>query len=391
MRKAFKFRLYPNRGQRAKLEQTLETCRILYNNSLAERRAAWKEERRSVSYHEQAVVLPSQKESDPRLQEVHSQVLQDVLRRVDKAFQNFFRRVKNGGKPGHPRFRGRGRYDSFTYPQFGFAIVGKKLRLSKIGEVNIKLHRPIEGEVRTCTLRRDADHWYACFSVELPDVPRKAKEEIASAIGVDLGLKELVTLSTGEAIAPPKYLRKSEEKLAKEQRRLSKKKKGSNNRRRQKLKIARVYRKVRNQRSDFLHKLSRKLVDSYDLIAFEDLNIGGMMQSRLAKSIQDAGWSALITFTRFKAEEAGTWVSIVDCNGTSQLCCRCGARVPKSLSTRVHRCGCGLVLDRDVNAAVNILLRGLKSVGLERPDLMPVGGLPLGTPLKQEATLFKGW
>ncbi len=157
MRKSFKFRLYPNGEQRAKLEQTLETCRVLYDQALAERRGAWEREKRSVGYHEQAVALPKLKELYPRLQEVYSQVLQDTLRRVDKAFKNFFRRIENREKPGYPRFKGRDRYESFTYPQFGFAVVDRKLQLSKIGMVNIKLHRPMEGTVKTCTIRRDVD------------------------------------------------------------------------------------------------------------------------------------------------------------------------------------------------------------------------------------------
>jgi len=169
----------------------------------------------------------------------------------------------------------RNRYDSFTYPQSGFAIDGNRLHLSKIGSVKIKLHQPIEGRVKTCTIRRDVDQWYACLSVELPDVQKK--EQITSAAGVDVGLKNIVTLSNGEKIEPPKYLRRSEEKLSREQRRLSRKEKGSENRAKQRIKVARVHRKIRNQRGNFNHKLSRVLVDNYDLIAFEDLRINNVL------------------------------------------------------------------------------------------------------------------
>ncbi len=160
MRRAFKYRLYPSREQRTALEQTLNTCRVLYNNALAERKRQAEMymlpvERHWIRYWDQAAALPVMKEEDPRLQLVYSQVLQDVLRRVDKGFRNFFRRVKAGEKPGYPRFKGWGRYDSFTYPQSGFKIIGKKLVLSKIGIVNIKLHRPFEGVVKTLTIRRD--------------------------------------------------------------------------------------------------------------------------------------------------------------------------------------------------------------------------------------------
>jgi putative transposase len=382
MRKAFRFRLYPNREQREKLEQALETCRVLYNDALAERRDAWMEERRSVTYHEQAVALPSQKESDPSLEEVHSQVLQDVLRRVDKAFRNFFRRVERGEKPGYPRFKGRGRYDSLTYPQSGFEIVGKKLRLSKVGEVNIKLHRSIEGMVRTCTVRRDVDRWYACFTVELPDA---GKVEAGSAVGVDVGVNHLAALSSGETFENPWHLQRSGERLAKEQRRLSRKRKGSKNRGKQRVKVAKLHRRIREQRLDFMHKLSRRLVDRFDLVAFEDLRIKDMLHNRrLAKSISDSAWFMLQSLTAYKAEEAGKTVVFVAPNGTSQECSRCGATVEKGLSERVHRCPCcGLVMDRDVNAAINILKR---AVGEGLADLTPARGLPLGTPLKQEAT-----
>ncbi|MFQ6135734.1 MAG: RNA-guided endonuclease InsQ/TnpB family protein [Candidatus Hydrothermarchaeales archaeon] len=388
MKKTFKFRLYSNRDQKELLGQTLETCRILYNNALAERRVAWKKEKRSVGYHEQAVALPFQKASDPYLPQVHSQVLQDVLKRVDKTYQNYFRRLElyrqgKGEKPGYPRYKGYYRYDSFTYPQSGFKIEGKKLVLSKIGSVDIKLHRPIEGTVKTCTIRRDVDRWYACFTVELPDVAAE-KRGIANAVGVDVGLSSLVTLSTGEKIEPPKFLRKIEEKLAREQRRLSRKKKGSKNRLKQRLKVAKLHRKIREQRTDFNHKLSRKLVDTYDLIAFEDLRIRNMLQNHhLAKSISESSWYMLQGLTAYKAGEAGKQMALVDPNGTSQECSNCGEKVGKNLSVRMHECPyCGLVLDRDVNAAINILKR---AVGEGLADLMPVGGLPLGTPLKQEA------
>lgn len=389
MRKTFKYRLYPSRKQIATLDRTLNTCRILYNNALAERKRQAEMymlpvTRDWIGYHEQAVALPAQKESNAYLPQVYSQVLQATLRRVDKSFKNFFRRVKTGNKPGYPRFKGAHRYDSFTYPQLGFRIEGKKLHLSKVGDISIKLHRPIKGDIKTCTIRRDVDRWYACFSVELPDVP---KQEVKSAVGIDVGLTSIVTLSTGEKVEPPKFLRKSEERLAMEQRRLSSRKKGSKNRTKQRTVVAKTHRKIRDRRSDFNHKLSRSLVNRFDLIAFEDLRIRNMVRNHhLAKSIADASWNHLQSLTAYKAEEAGTHVEFVDPRGTSQECSSCGETVTKSLSVRTHRCEyCGLVLDRDHNAALNILKR---YVGQELPDLMPVGGFPLGTPMNQEATLL---
>jgi putative transposase len=287
-----------------------------------------------------------------------------VLRRLDKTFSNFFRRLKKGKKAGYPRFKGKYRYDSFTYPQSGFALDyhKKKLRLSKIGDINIKLHRPIpaEGVIKTCTITRDVDHWYACFTVELPDSePESQQRAIQKAIGVDVGLKSLLTLNTGDTIDNPRWLRNSEKQVAKEQRRQARKQKGSNNRYKQNRKVAREHRKIRNQRKDFHHKLSRKLVDSYDLIVYEKLTITNMVKNHnVAKSISDAGWGQLIWFTEYKAEEAGTLVEYVSAYNTTQLCSRCGKLVPKTLATRIHSCPyCGLDVARDHNSAITILRR----------------------------------
>jgi putative transposase len=239
-----------------------------------------------------------------------------VLRRLDTTFQHFFRRITNGEKAGYPRFKGQYRYDSFTYPQSGFALDyhHQKLRLSKIGAITIKLHRaiPAEGVIKTCTITRDVDHWYACFSVALPDPvpPESSQRAIQKAIGVDVGLTNLLTFNNGDTIDNPRWLRHSEKQLVKEQRRKDRKlKKGSRNRHKQNTKVARLHRKIRNQRKDFHHKLSRKLVDDYDLVVYEQLRITNMVKNHhLAKSISDAGWGQLMRFTEYKAEEAGTLV-----------------------------------------------------------------------------------
>ncbi len=190
---------------------------MLYNNALAERKDAWQIRQQSVTYCEQANQLKTGKKTNQFLKRVHSQVLQDTLRRLDKTFNSFFRRVKRGEKAGYPRFKGKHRYDSFTYPQSGFTIdyQKKKLRLSKIGAITIKLHRPIpsEGDIKTCTIKREVNHWYTCFSVALPE-PQNQKE-IQKAIGVDVGLKSLLALNNGATINNPRWLRKSEKKLAK--------------------------------------------------------------------------------------------------------------------------------------------------------------------------------
>ncbi len=364
MKRTYQFRVYPTTQQQTTLTQWLTTCRCLYNTSLAARKDAWHTHQQSVNYYEQANHLKAAKKTNLFLTAVHSQVLQDVLRRLDKTFNNFFRRIKKGENAGYPRFKGKYRYDSFTYPQSGFALEKnkKKLRLSKIGSITIKLHRPIpaEGVIKTCTIKRHVDHWYACFAVELPDpAPGSQQRELKNAIGVDVGLKSLLTLHTGETIDNPRWLRNSEKKVAKEQRRKDRKQKGSNNRHQQNKKVAQLHRKIRNQRKDFHHKISRKLVDSYDLIVYENLKITNLVKNpHLAKSISDAGWGQLMCFTEYKAEEAGTVVEYVSAYNTTQLCSRCGKLVPKTLATRIHSCPyCGLDVTRDHNSAITILHR----------------------------------
>jgi len=356
----------------------------VYNNALTERKDAWHTHQHAVSYHEQASHLKAAKQTNPCLKAVHSQVLQDALRRLDKTFTNFFRRIKKGEKAGYPRFKGKYRYDSFTYPQSGFALDyhKKKLRLSKIGNITIRLHRriPDEGVIKTCTIKRDVDHWYACFAVAQPDPAPGSQRAIKKAIWVDVGLKSLLTLNNGDTIDNPRWLRNSEKKVAKEQRRQARKQKGSNNRHKQNTKVAQLHRKIRNQRKDFHHKLSRKLVDNYDLIVYENLTITNLVKNRhVAKSISDAGWGQLMCFTEYKAEEAGTLVEYVSAYNTTQLCSRCGKIVPKTLATRIHNCPyCGLDLTRDHNSAITILSRSTHYVASRSSSSSSSGqGLPV--------------
>ena len=395
MQRTYRFRIYPSDEQEEELGQWLNVCRHLYNDSLAERKEAYERDKITINYYDQANALKAAKETDERLRAVHSQVLQDVLRRLDKSFQNFFRRVKNGEKPGYPRFKSQDRFMSFTFPQSGYKIEEGKLILSKIGAIKLIQHRaiPEEGRIKTCTIKRDVDQWYVTFVVELPDMVVE-KKELKSAVGIDLGLNEIATLSTGEKVENPRWLRRSEKKLAKVQRRLSRKKKGSKNRQKQKTVVAKTHRKIRNQRTDFNHKISRELVNHYDLIIFEDLKVKNMLKNPyLAKSISDASWNQLVNFTTYKAEWAGGVVELVNPNGTSQLCSGCGIEVKKSLAARTHHCPyCGLMMDRDENAALNILNRGLKKIGQGLPESIttPVEILA-GESWKQEATQLVGW
>ena len=394
MKKAFKYRIYPTAGQERLIAEWLNTCRLLYNQSLSERKEAYERDKTLINYYNQAIRLTQVKKDNLWLRSVNAQVLQDVLGRLDKAFQNFFHHAKQGGKPGYPRFKGYDRYDSFTYPQNVSAPNHGKLKLSKIGSVRVKQHRPIpiDAIVKTCTIKREANQWYAIFTVKLQDTLPQEKAVITNPVGIDLGIKELITLSTGEKVHNPKWLRASERKLAKEQRRLSKRKKGSANRKKQKLKVQGVHRKISNQRKDYHHKLSNELVRNYDLIVFEDLKIRNMVKNHfLAKSISDASWGQLVSFVTYKAEEAGKVIELVNPRGTSQECSSCGEVVPKTLAVRVHKCPhCGLVMDRDENAAINILNRGLEKVGQGLPEYTPVE-IFSGRSMNQEATQLVGW
>jgi putative transposase len=293
---------------------------------------------------------------------------------VDLAFQGFFRRVKAGEKPGYPRFRGYGRYDSFTFKQSGFKLLDQGVLLSKIGILKIIQHRPIEGRIKTLTVQRDAvGNWYACFACEVEAETLPFND---LGIGVDVGLESFATLSNGEKVPNPRFFRQDEKELAKAQRKLSKAEKGTAERAKRRKAVQHVHQRIANRRKDFAHKLSRKWVDRFGMIAFENLRIHNMLQNHgLAKSISDAAWNQLIAHTTYKAENAGRVVVSVDPCNTSKQCSRCGTMVEKSLSVRVHVCPvCGLVMDRDENAANNNLRLGLESLGLalEAPAFTPL-------------------
>jgi putative transposase len=309
----------------------------------------------------------------PELGGVFSQTLQNVQERVDLGLKAFFRRVKAGENPGYPRFRGRGWYDSFTYPQKGFKIESGKLHLSKIGDIKIKLHRPIEGKIKRLTVRRAATgKWFACFTVEMEDQPKPPWKD-GSLVGVDVGLESFATFSNGEKIANPRFFREEEKELTRVQRKLSKAPKGTLERRSASKVVERVHERIANKRYEFAHQVSRDLVNRFGLIAFEDLSIQNMLKNHcLAKSISDVAWNMLVTLTSYKAASAGSMVVLVDPRNTSKMCSRCGIRVEKTLSDRVHNCPhCGLSVDRDWNAAINILRLGLQSVGIKTVEACP--------------------
>ena len=371
--KSFKFRICPSKAQVAKLEQTLFLCRDLYNCALSERRDAYKLNKISLNYYDQANQLAEIKQTNPEYKDVHSQVLQDVLKRLDKAFQAFFRRVKSReGKAGFPRFQNRQRSNSFTFAQSGFVLSGSKLQLSKIGKVKIKLHRSIVGKVKTLTISKDScGKWFACFSVE---TAKEILEPTNQAVGIDCGLTIFAKFSDETEIDNPRFFRKSEKRLATAQRKLSAQIKGSKQRHQKRQVVAKIHNRIKNQRSNFTHELSRFIVNSYDVIVFEKLQVLNMVQNHcIAKSITDASWNQLIEQTRYKAENAGRKFVQIPAAYTSQTCRICGHCEKANRQTQaVFECvKCHHTENADLNAAKNILRLGLQSLGnqsLEAPS-----------------------
>jgi len=361
MQITYQFRLYPTKEQEEKMNRTLLLLQQLYNAAKEQREFAYKQFGESIFYSHQQNELPLLKKELPEYKEVHSQVLQDCLRRVDDAFQRFFRK-----EAGYPHFKARDRYNSFTYPQPDavkktFSKEGY-VYLPKIGFVEMNIHRPfIQTNVTQINVKRYADHWVANITVEEENT--EIRPCIEKAVGIDVGLKSFAALSDETIIENPRYLRKAEKRLAKYQRRLSRKQKGSKNRGKAKHKVAKAHQKVARQRKDFLHKQSYKIVHNHDLIAVEQLKVKNMIRNhRLSKSIADAGWSQFLTYLSYKAARQGKRFVKVPARGTSQTCL-CGAEVPKTLADRIHECpACGLVQDRDIVSAKVILQRALEPV-----------------------------
>jgi putative transposase len=355
-RKTFKYRLYPNRQQRERLQTTLDVCRELYNAGLQERRDGYQVAKAKLNYYTQAKQLSDSKEVRPDVADVHSQVLQDTLKRVDTAFQAFFRRCKTGQTPGFPRFRGRHRYDSFPYPQAGFALNGK-LQLSKVGNIKSKLHRERKGEVKTLTIKRENDNWYACFRCVVEPEPLPVSDH---STGIDVGLETFATLSNGGKISNPRWYRAAEARLRRAQRKVARRtNKRSNRRRKAVAMLAQIHKGIFNKRNDFQHKESLKIIQQYGTIFAEDLNSKGLSRGILAKSVQDVSWGSFLDKISYKAENAGRKFIKVDPRGTSQRC-PCGAANRKKLSDREHVCAdCGLITSRDHASAMEILRLGL--------------------------------
>ena len=378
---SFQYRLYPSQEQESVLDTTLETLRHLYNGALAERLDAYRHEGTTIGYVAQQNQLPLLKATAQPLADLYSQVAQECLRRLDTAYQAFFRRldtayqaffrrVKAGEKPGFPRFKGLGRYRSFCYPQYkgSVKILGNALRLSKIGDIALRLHRPLQGTPKTCTISRKADGWYASIACEVEPEPLP---KTGLDVGIDVGIEQFATFSADhEPVANPRHLEKAQAHVRKAQKRLERRTRRDRNgkllaqqsRRREKARVllAKAHLRASRARLDFQHKTAYALVRRYDTIYIENLNLRGMLGNHhLARVIADASWGQFFLILKHKAARAAKTVVEVCPKYTSQKCSGCGEYVPKALSCRTHVCPyCRLVLPRDKNAAENIRKKG---------------------------------
>jgi putative transposase len=367
MRLTYKYRLIPTKAQAVFLSGELRDACSLYNAALEERIGAWRTCRKSINYYDQANQLKAMR-ADGCLTLANFSCCQDVLRRVDKTYKAFYARVRRGETPGFPRYRPARRYDSITFPSYGDGcrlLPNGKLRIQGAGHIKVKLHRPLEGAVKTVTVKREAGRWFVIFSVERDAAPLPVSNR---ATGIDVGLNNFAVLADGTEIQNPCYYRKAQARLRCAQRKVDRRKKGGIRRRKAVRLLQRAHVHVGNQRRDFQHKLSRQLVNEYGVIAVEDLNVKGLAGGMLAKSVHDAGWSMFLGMIAYKAASAGREVIQVDPRGTSQTCV-CGQRVAKTLADRWHDCPvCGLSASRDHVSALVILSRarcGLSGANVE--------------------------
>lgn len=363
----FKYRIYPSKKQVIKLNKTISDCCFIYNKLLEDRINAYKNDKTNISQFNLNNIT---KDIDVY---VYSQVKQNISKRINDAFNDFFRRVKEKkGKVGFPRFKTLNRYKSITYPQKGFKFISeKKLFVSKIGNIPIILDRVPKGKLKTFTMKKTALGWFAIFSCS--DVPIEHIEVPDNSIGIDVGIESFAVLSNGDKIENPKFLRKSEKKLAKLQRRLSRKKRGSSNRRKAKFKVAKLHERIFNQRQDFLHKTSFYIIKQFKIISVEKLQIRNMVKNHhLAKSINDASWGYFIQMLSYKVERTGGQLIKVNPRNTSKTCSNCGTIIKMPLNKRTFKCKCGFVCHRDLNASLNINTLGQREINACEHDVRPL-------------------
>jgi len=345
--------MYPNKNQAALLSKHLIISAMLWNFLLLKTKEKYEKERRFFSRAElQAMVKGSP---------IYSQVAQNISHRLHNAIHRKLSAKKSDIRCGFPRFKNVDRAKSLHYPQFGFALK-EKLAVSPFGEIAIVKHRQLQGKIKTLTLKREASgKWFAIFCTDFS--PAAKQTNAKAAAGIDVGLARFATLSDGRTILNPHHIRKAEKKLAFLYRSLSKKKKGSKNRENARIALCHCHERVANRRNDFLHKTTNALLYSYSFLALESLNIRALSSMRLGRWINDAAWKKFANILSYKAESAGCKVVFVNAAGTSQECSGCGAIVKKELWQRKHTCNfCGLEIDRDINASINILKRATAGI-----------------------------
>lgn len=405
---AYQYRLSPTSEQTAKMEVWGEMLRRHWNYALGQR-LDWLTRTRSsidrcslvsepigeipekVDYYVQASELKQTKELFQQYKDIYADCQQQNLMRLDKAWKRWLIPDKNGKRGGKPRFKKRGDICSFTFPRVnnskaGVRLLGSVLKLSKIGEIPIILHRPVpdDFEIRQATILRKADGWYVSFSLEDSTVPVPLPvDEIKSATGIDVGLEKFLTTADGQSVEIPQHYRKAQAVLARQQRFLARKEKGSKNYQNLANKVARQHLHIFRQRKEFHYQVAHWLCSAYDLIAFENLNIKGLARTKNAKSILDAAWGTFLIVLQVVAVRRGKLAVGTDPRGTSIRCSGCGERVEKTLKDRVHSCSCGLVIDRDWNSGINILNSVQRTLGLA---FAGCGGLVVAHPEKQQVS-----
>ena len=372
MEKAYKYRIYPTKQQEILIQKTFGCCRFVYNQYLAKRIELYKQNKSTMNYNACSNDLKRLKQEFEWLKEVDSVSIQSSLRDLDIAYQNFFRRVKQGDKKaGFPKFKSK-KYNKKSYKtkftNGNIQVLDTKIKLPKLGLVKCKVSKQIQGRILNATISQSPSGKYfvsvCCTDVEIPQY-----SSTSAVVGIDLGIKEFAITSDGQHIENPKFLAKSQKKLAKLQKQLSRKTIGSNNRNKARIKVARQHEKVSNQRNDFLQKLSTELIKTYDAICLEDLKIKNMVKNhKLAKSISDVSWSKFVRQLQYKAEWQHKIIQKIDTYyASSQLCSNCGYKFTgtKDLNVREWNCPqCHVRHDRDENAAINILNEGLRELQL---------------------------
>lgn len=367
MIRTYKYKLLPTKAQHVALEEILESQRQLYNAALEERIDAYKKNNKTISLYDQCAsltILRKDEITKKDFSSVPANLQRGTLIRLDRAYKAFFDRVKTEKrKAGFPRFKSRKSFKSISFSEFsGIRLIEGKIQFKGMpGKLRIHLHRdlPVNPDIRTCYIKREIDGWKVGFTVKLPDVEQKSS--IENIVGIDVGLASFAVLSDGQKIENPRHTKKYEKELRRRQRHLSRCKKGSNGRRKARIQVARLHQNIQNARMNFLHHASRQLINSYDLIAVEALQVKNMMKNHnLAKSIADVSWSTFVFMLSYKAESAGKIIVKVDPRNTSLECSSCHEKIPKTLADRTHNCTfCGLSLCRDHNAALNILNRAV--------------------------------